>query len=206
MRMSHIKPVLSLTLMLAATAMPAQQVRTWTLKQCIDHALEHNIGIKQHENERRRQELQLSTARNSRLPNLDASVSQNFSFGRGLTAQNTYTNTNTSSTSFSIGTGIPLFTGMNIPNTIKLNRLNLEAATADLEKARNDIRMQVVQAYVEILYAMEIADVAQRQISIDSMQTERLWQTTERQVRWNCPNRRLHWHKADTRLHRQTTT
>ncbi len=54
MRMSHIKPVLSLTLMLAATAMPAQQVRTWTLKQCIDHALEHNIGIKQHENERRR--------------------------------------------------------------------------------------------------------------------------------------------------------
>ena len=174
MRMSHIKPVLSLTLMLAATAMPAQQVRTWTLKQCIDHALEHNIGIKQHENERRRQELQLSTARNSRLPNLDASVSQNFSFGRGLTAQNTYTNTNTSSTSFSIGTGIPLFTGMNIPNTIKLNRLNLEAATADLEKARNDIRMQVVQAYVEILYAMEIADVAQRHISIDSMQTERL--------------------------------
>lgn len=177
MNMRHIKPLLSLAILLAATAVqtPAQaQVRTWTLKQCIDHALEHNIGVKQRDNERRRQELQLSTARNSRLPDLNASVGQNFSFGRGLTAQNTYTNTNTSSTSFSIGTGIPLFTGMSIPNTIKLNRLNLEAATADLEKAKNDIRMQVAQAYVEILYAMEMADVAHRQIAIDSMQAERL--------------------------------
>lgn len=177
MNMRHIKPLLSLAILLAATAAqtPAQaQVRTWTLKQCIDHALEHNIGVKQRDNERRRQELQLSTARNSRLPDLNASVGQNFSFGRGLTAQNTYTNTNTSSTSFSIGTGIPLFTGMSIPNTIKLNRLNLKAATADLEKAKNDIRMQVAQAYVEILYAMEMADVAHRQIAIDSMQAERL--------------------------------
>lgn len=177
MNMRHIKPLLSLAILLAATAAqtPVQaQGRTWTLKQCIDHALEHNIGVKQRDNERRRQELQLSTARNSRLPDLNASVGQNFSFGRGLTAQNTYTNTNTSSTSFSIGTGIPLFTGMSIPNTIKLNRLNLEAATADLEKAKNDIRMQVAQAYVEILYAMEMADVAHRQIAIDSMQAERL--------------------------------
>lgn len=177
MNMKHIKPLLSLAILLAATAAqtPLQaQSRTWTLKQCIDHALEHNIGVKQRDNERRRQELQLSTARNSRLPDLNASVGQNFSFGRGLTAQNTYTNTNTSSTSFSIGTGIPLFTGMSIPNTIKLNRLNLEAATADLEKAKNDIRMQVAQAYVEILYAMEMADVAHRQIAIDSMQAERL--------------------------------
>ena len=177
MNMKHVKPLLALAILLAATAtqMPAQaQVRTWTLKQCIDHALEHNIGVKQRDNERRRQELQLSTARNSRLPDLNASVGQNFSFGRGLTAQNTYTNTNTSSTSFSIGTGIPLFTGMSIPNTIRLNRLNLEAATADLEKAKNDIRMQVAQAYVEILYAMEMADVAHRQIAIDSMQAERL--------------------------------
>ena len=177
MNMRHIKPLLSLAILLAATAAqtPVQaQGRTWTLKQCIDHALEHNIGVKQRDNERRRQELQLSTARNSRLPDLNASVGQNFSFGRGLTAQNTYTNTNTSSTSFSIGTGIPLFTGMSIPNTIRLNRLNLEAATADLEKAKNDIRMQVAQAYVEILYAMEMADVAHRQIAIDSMQAERL--------------------------------
>jgi outer membrane protein len=52
--------------------------------------------------------------------------------------------------------------------------LNLKAATADLEKAKNDIRMNVAEAYVQILYDMEIADVAHRQIEIDSAQVARL--------------------------------
>ena len=69
---------------------------------------------------------------------------------------------------------MPLFTGFQIPNQIKLNQLNLEAATADLEKAKNDVRMQVAQAYVQILYNMEIANVAHRQVVIDSMQVVRL--------------------------------
>ena len=134
----------------------------------------NNISIRQQENQCRQEEIQLSTSKNSRLPDLSGSVSQNFSFGRGLTADNTYSNTNTSSTSFSLGTSVPIFTGFQIPNQIKLNQLNLEAATADLEKAKNDIRMQVAQAYVQILYDIEIADVAHRQISIDSAQVARL--------------------------------
>ena len=119
-------------------------------------------------------ELDVNTAKNSRLPDLSASASENFSFGRGLTAQNTYTNTNTSSTSFGLNTSVPLFTGYRIPRTLELQKLNLEAATADLEKAKNDISMQVAQAYVQILYNMELCDVAKRQISIDSMHVHRL--------------------------------
>ena len=150
------------------------ETKLWSLRECCDYAVEHNISIKQQQNQCRQQELQLSTAKSARLPDLSASANQNFSFGRGLTAQNTYSNTNTSSTSFSLGTSVPLFTGFQIPNQIKLNQLNLEAATADLEKAKNDIRMQVAQAYVQILYDMEIAEVAHRQIDIDSAQVARL--------------------------------
>jgi outer membrane protein len=150
------------------------QPKLWSLRECCDYAVEHNISIKQKQNACRQQELTLSTSKNSRLPDLSGSVGQNFSFGRGLTAQNTYSNTNTSSTSFSLGTSVPIFTGFQIPNQIKLDQLNLEAATADLEKAKNDIRMQVAQAYVQILYDMEIAEVAHRQIEIDSMQVVRL--------------------------------
>ena len=146
----------------------------WTLRQCCDYAVEHNIAIRQQANQRDQQALQLQTAKSSRLPDLSASVGENFSFGRGLTADNTYSNTNTSSTNFSVGTSVPLFTGFQIPNQIKLNQLNLEAATAELEKAKNDICVQVAQAYVQILYDMEIADVAQRQIAIDSAQVARL--------------------------------
>lgn len=150
------------------------QVQPWSLRQCCEYALEHNISVKQCENQLRQREVQLSTARNQRLPDLNVSASQNFSFGRGLTSDNTYTNKSTSSTSFSVGTSVPLFTGFRIPNTIAVNRLNLEAATVDLEKAKNDICMQVAQAYVQILYAMEVADVAQRQIDIDSAQVARI--------------------------------
>ena len=150
------------------------QDKQWSLRECCDYAVEHNISIKQQENVCRQQELQLSTAKNSRLPDLNASASQNFSFGRGLTAANTYSNTNTSSTSLQLGTSVPIFTGFQIPNQIKLSQLNLEAATADLEKAKNDIQMQVAQAYVQILYDLEIAEVAHRQIAIDSAQVVRL--------------------------------
>ena len=150
------------------------QEKQWSLRECCDYAVAHNISIKQQENQCRQQELKLSTAKNQRLPDLSGSVSQSFSFGRGLTADNTYTNTNTSNTSFGLNTSVPLFTGFQIPNEIKLNQLNLEAATADLEKAKDDIRMQVAKAYVQILYDMEIADVAVRQIEIDSAQVARL--------------------------------
>jgi len=171
--MKHVIVCCCVTAALSTLTVTAQPHK-WSLRECCDYAVEHNISIKQQDNQRRQQELQLSTAKNSRLPDLSASAGQNFSFGRGLTAENTYSNTNTSSTSFSLGTSIPIFTGFQIPNQIKLNQLNLEAATADLEKAKNDIRMQVAQAYVQILYDMEIAEVAHRQIAIDSAQVARL--------------------------------
>ena len=159
---------------MAVAAPTLAQSHKWSLEECISYALEHSISIKQRDLNRQQQEIEVSTAKNSRLPDLNASAGENFSFGRGLTAENTYTNTNTNSTSFSLGTSVPLFTGFRIPRTLELNRLNLEAATADLEKARNDIRMQVAQAYVQILYSMELCDVARRQIEIDSLQVFRL--------------------------------
>lgn len=166
--------IFTLSFILASLAASAQETREWTLRQCIDYALDNNITVKQQDVTRRQNEVQLSTAKNSRLPDLNASASQNWSFGRGLTSENTYSNQNTSSTSLSLGTTVPLFTGFRIPRTIELNKLNLEAATADLAKARDDISVQVAQAYVQILYDLELRDVAQRQIDIDSMQVERL--------------------------------
>ena len=156
------------------TFLPLSAQRQWSLRECCDYAISHNISIKQQQNLCRQQEIQLSTAKNSRLPDVNGSLGQNFSFGRGLTADNTYSNTNTSNTSAQISASLPLFTGFEIPNQIKLGKLNLEAATADLEKAKNDIRMEVAKAYVQILYDMEIAEVAHRQISIDSAQVARL--------------------------------
>ena len=158
-------------LLMPASVLAQQQ---WSLRQCIDYAVEHNIQVKQREVSRMQRELDVNTAKNSRLPDLSASASESFSFGRGLTAQNTYSNTNTSSTSFNLSSSVPLFTGYRITRTLEMQKLNLEAATADLEKAKNDIRMQVAQAYVQILYNLELCEVANRQIEIDSMHVHRL--------------------------------
>lgn len=172
-----MKTIITSIALMAATAAGAQTEQAaqgWSLRQCISYALEHNITVKQQDVTKQQREIDLNTAKNSRLPDLNGSASQNWSFGRGLTSENTYSDTNTSSTSFSLGTSVPLFSGLKIPRTIELNKLNLEAATADMEKARNDISVQVAQAYVQILYDLEMRDVAQRQISIDSMQVVRL--------------------------------
>ena len=169
-----MKKTFFLVVLVVLVSLDTLAQQSWTLRQCADYAVEHNISIKQKGNQRKQRDIQLSTAKNSRLPDLSASASESFSFGRGLTLDNTYTNRSTSSTSFSLGTSVPLFTGFKIPNQIKLNQLNLEAATKDLEKAKNDIRMQVAKAYVQILYDTEIAEVAHRQIAIDSAQVARL--------------------------------
>lgn len=146
----------------------------WTLAECVRHARENNITLKQAELQVKQQELRLETAKGSRLPQVSGSASENFSFGRGLTADNTYSNTNTTSTGISLGAAVPIFQGSRINNSIKESELDLKASTADLEKARQDMSVAVAQAYVQILYNMELLDVALNQVGIDSLQVERL--------------------------------
>ena len=139
----------------------------WSLKECIDYATEHNISIRQSEITRQQREVELNMQRNRRLPSASASLSENLSFGRGLSADNTYVNSNTTSTSFTLGAEIPIFQGLDINNGIKLGKLSLEAATEDLEKAKDDVQVNVAQAYVEILYNLEMLRVAENQVDRD---------------------------------------
>ena len=150
------------------------QEKPWTLQDCISYALDHNLSVQRSALQVLQREVDVNTAENNRLPGVRGSASQNFSFGRGLTADNTYANTNTTNTSFSLGADMTLFNGFRLRNNILLSKLNLEAATVDLEKAKDDIRVAVAKAYVQILYNREILAVAQRQIEIDSLQVVRL--------------------------------
>lgn len=170
-----IRNLLILGLLACPLAASAQEpAGPWTLSQCIAWAQEHNITVQQSSISAEQSEIELNTARNSRLPGVSSSASQSYSFGRGLSMDNTYVNTNTSSTSINLGASMDIFNGFRTNETIKLDQLNLKAATADLEKARNDLSLNVAQAYVQILYDMEIRDVASRQVAIDSFQVARL--------------------------------
>ena len=86
--------------------------------------------------------------------------------GRSIQADNTYQSLNTQNTAFSLNTSIPLFTGLKITNNIALAKLNLQAATEDLNKAKEDISIQVASAYLQVLFNDELAQVAHIQVEL----------------------------------------
>lgn len=164
--------IIALTVV-TATCLPAIAQGQWNLKQCIDYAIEHNLNIKQQEAARDQSAVELNTAKWSRLPNLNGNVGQSFNFGRALQADNTYGNRNTRNTNFSLGTSIPLFTGLQIPNSIALSKLNLQAAIEDLNKAKEDISIQVTSSYLQVLFNRELEKVAQAQVALSREQLTR---------------------------------
>lgn len=163
--------ILSIALSLTSLSLPAQEV--WNLQKCISYAIEHNLSIKRQEATRDQSKVELNTAQWSRLPNLSGSIGQSFNFGRALQADNTYGNRNTQNTNFSVGTNIPLFTGLQIPNNIALAKLNLKAATEDLNKAKEDISIQVTSYYLQVLFNEELAKVAHNQVQLSQEQLNR---------------------------------
>ena len=147
----------------AGSAMAQKQ---WNLKQCIEYAIEHNLTIKQQEAAKDESAVDLNTAKWSRLPNLNGSASHSFNFGRSLQMDNTYQQLNAQNTGLNLSTSIPLFTGMQIPNQIALSKLNLKAAVEDLNKAKEDISIQVTSAYLQVLFNEELAKVAHEQVAL----------------------------------------
>ena len=163
----------TITYFLAATlVLPASAQQAWDLRQCIDYAIEHNLTIKQQEENRHQSEVDLNTAQWSRLPNLNGSASHSFNFGRSLQADNTYQSINTQNTNFSLNTSVPLFTGLQIPHNIALQKLNLKAATEDLQKAKDDISLQIASLYLQVLYNQELALIARQQVALSQEMLE----------------------------------
>ena len=143
-----------------------QAQEKWDLEKCISHAIENNLNIKQQEASKEQSAVELSTAKWSRLPDLNGGASHSFNFGRSIQADNTYKSLNTQNTSFNLNTSIPLFTGLKITNNIALAKLNLKAATEDLNKAKEDISIQVASAYLQVLFNEELAQVAHIQVEL----------------------------------------
>jgi len=147
--------------------------KKWTLRECVDYAVENNIELRQQALEVKSAENDLSTSKNSRLPNLSASASQSFGFGRLFDNDtNTYSSNNGTSTSLSASTGVPVFTGFRIPNEIKRDEYNLRAAMEGLSKAKENLELQVVSYYLDVLQKKEKLKVFQDQLTLTNEQVE----------------------------------
>lgn len=76
---------------------------TWSLDSCVNHAIDHNLTVQASRLQIMDGELSVTEAKDKFLPSVRAGASQGFSFGRGLTAQNTYADRNTSNFQWKIG-------------------------------------------------------------------------------------------------------
>ena len=154
----------------------------------LDYAIEHNIDIRQTANAAEQSNVEVNTAKWARLPNLNASAGQNWNWGRTQTAikdENTgdystvYVNTGSHGTNMSVSTSIPLFTGLEIPNQYALAKLNLKAALADLEKAKEDISINIASVYLQVLFNEELYRVSLGQVELSKEQYNRIERLAE---------------------------
>ena len=149
------------------------QNKRWSLQECIDHAIRHNIEVKQSRNRIEKLKVEKSTLKNSFLPDLSAGTSQKFDFGRSLNRSNAYEDSNTQSSSFSVSTEMPLFTGFRRSASVSRNKFDLMAAEADKELIENDLSLNVTSCYFQILLNKEIHKIAQEQIRLTREQEDR---------------------------------
>lgn len=145
----------------------------WTLEECIGYAQRNNTEVRQQELQVEQQDNTLSTARFSRLPDLNASAGYNASFGRALGEKNVYETQTLQTGSFDLSASMPLFQGFRINRTIKGGRLDLAAAVQELERAREDVAVNVMTLYLQVLYYKELTGIAERQLALSTRQAER---------------------------------
>lgn len=165
-----------------------QAQERWSLRQCIDYAIEHNIDIRKQANVSEQSAVDVNTAKWARLPNLNASAGQNWNWGRTQTAiknedtgdySTVYVNASSHGTNMSVSTSVPIFTGFEIPNQYALRKLNLQAAIADLDKAKEDISINIASAYLKVLFNEELHQVALGQVALSKEQFARISRLAE---------------------------
>jgi outer membrane protein len=174
--MSRYKLILISLLLLIVCI--AQSQDKWTLKQCVDHALQNNLQVKQSEAQYQSAKISLKQSKASAYyPSVDASLSDGSSFGRSQDRQGVYIDQNSNSLNGALSAQMSLFAGMRNYHTIQQNKYNLMAASADQEKIKNDIGLNIASLFLNVLINKELVKISQTQLNLSDtlvMRTEAL--------------------------------
>jgi outer membrane protein len=147
---------------------------TWTLQECVAYATTHNLQVKQSALDVELSKVTLDQARSNILPTLNGGSAYGFNFGlNNDPTTGILVNQNSRSNSFSISSNVPLFNGFQLRNTIKQSQYNYEAAQSDIEKSRNDIILNIVSAYMQVILSDELLQTAQLQLASTRQLAER---------------------------------
>lgn len=160
--------------LLLICSLPLVAQKKWTLKECVEYALQNNISVKQSELQLESAELNRKDAFGNYLPTLNASAMN--SWNTGLT-QNVTTGVletqTTRNSSYNLTAGVTIFNGLRNLRAHQRSKIEKLAAQYNLDKMRDDIALYVANAYLQVLLNKENLEVARSQNEVTLEQLER---------------------------------
>ena len=168
-----------LIMLLVATVFTVQAQKVWSLDECINYAIEHNLDLQKTQLAQQQAEYQYKASKNAWLPTLNANAGEYLGFGQSPSYTGVYVSDNSSSTSFGASLSLPLFQGLNLYNTAKADALNLQATEMDQRAAQLNLKLNVMAFYMQVLYGKEQVEIARRQVELSNEQLQKTQQLFE---------------------------
>jgi len=150
------------------------QNKLWTLQECVDYALENNISVKQGENTLLINEQDIKAAKGNFLPSLGANLGHSLTLGNAEVFSGQFVDRTSNSTNVGISANQTIFNGFRNSYIFKQSQLNLETNELSLQKIKDDISLNVANAYLNVLFNKERLQTAEAQHDFSSKQLQQV--------------------------------
>lgn len=169
-----------LTLAVSILLTPLYAQEKMTLEACMKYAIEHSTSVQQ-------QEIALEDARQnyigavaSAMPSINASTGGTMNYGRSIDPEtNTYTTTSTFNNSYSLSGSLTVFNGLSTINTIKATKVMRAMGVEELQLARDQIAMNTMSAYFDVVYYYGTVEIAQEQLMTSQLELKQVQEQYE---------------------------
>lgn len=152
----------------------SQDVRRWSLQECIEYALKNNPQLLQNGLAVQQSQLNLLQSKAQVLPTLQGSANHTYNTGRRIDPfTNQFANQRVLSQNFSLSSGLTLFSGLTNFHSIQANQAALKSSQFGNDQFKNDVALQVTNAFLNVLLADELLRIAESQAELAKTQRER---------------------------------
>lgn len=129
------------------------QEKFWSLNDCMRYAVENSPAVKKQTFTYDTYKAERNASVASFFPTASANVGAQYNFGRSIDPEtNTYNNTSTFNNSYGLSTQIPIFTGGQLINQWLLGKSNVKMGKNDIQKKKDDLALETMQAYADVVY------------------------------------------------------
>lgn len=165
---------ITLLVLLFLSLISNAQTKKWTLEECVNYAIKNNISIKQSELDAKSSVIDKTTAIGNFLPsiNINGSHSWNIGLNQNITT-GLLENQTTQFTAAGLNSNIDVYNGMQNQNRLRRANLSLLASTYQLSKMKDDVSLNIANAFLQILFNKENLKVQKEQLSNNEKQLQR---------------------------------